>query len=279
MPREFQHAICNEIYGAIPFAEVCRDIRRIGYNGIEIAPFTLDRNPTAIAPARRREYRDIIASEGLRFAGLHWLLAAPASLHATTSDRATRERTWAHVAALIDLCADLGDRGVMVFGSPQQRCAAGGLEPADATRNFIDGLAGVALRAQERGVRILVEALPANQCDVVNTLAEAVAIVREIGGPGVRTMFDTHNAVDETEPHDILIERYFDLIEHVHINEMDGGRPGAGGYDFKPMLAALARCNYSGWLSLEAFDFTPGPEAVAEESLRFIESEIHKLAI
>ena len=76
---------------------------------------------------------------------------------------------------------------------------------------------------------------------MVQTLDEAAAIVREIGSPGVRTMFDTHNAVDEVEPHAALVDSYFDLIRHVHVNEMDGRHAGTGNYDFRPVLATLRR--------------------------------------
>jgi len=122
-----------------------------------------------------------------------------------------------------------------------------------------------------------VEALPKDQCDVVQTLDEAAAIVREISSPGVRTMFDTHNAVDEVEPHATLIDRYFDLIRHVHVNELDGRHCGTGSYDFKPVFQVLRRRGYAGWISLEAFDFTPGAERLANESLRHLESEIESL--
>jgi sugar phosphate isomerase/epimerase len=126
-------------------------------------------------------------------------------------------------------------------------------------------------------VTVLVEALPANQSNVVLTLEEAAAIVREISSPAVQTMFDVHNAVDETLPHAELVERYFDVIRHVHVNELDGRHCGAGDYDFKPVLEGLRRRNYAGWVSLEAFDFTPGAERLAAESLRHLESEIAKL--
>ena len=53
------------------------------------------------------------------------------------------------------------------------------------------------------------EALPHSQSDVVHTLEEAAGVVGQIGSPAVRTMFDSHNAEDETEPHDRLIERIF----------------------------------------------------------------------
>ncbi len=90
-------------------------------------------------------------------------------------------------------------------------------------------------------------------------------------------MFDTHNAIDESEPHPTLIDRHFDVIRHVHVNEMDGRHPGTGTYNFKPVLAALRKRNYTGWVSLEAFDFSAGADKIASDSLRHLESEIARL--
>jgi sugar phosphate isomerase/epimerase len=165
----------------------------------------------------------------------------------------------------------------MVFGSPNQRATTGGLTREQATRNFIDGLAAVAPQAENRGVKVLVEALPVAQSDVVQTLAEAVAIVTEISSPAIRAMFDVHNAIDERESHAALVERYFDFICHVHVNELDGRHCGAGNYDFKPVFEVLQRRGYTGWISLEAFDFTPGAELLANQSLRHLENQIGQL--
>ena len=252
-------------------------MRSAGYDGIEIAPFTLADDPARIPPAKRRETRDIISAEGLTFVGLHWLMVAPPGLHVTTPDRTLRERSWLHIRNLIDLCADLGPQGVMVFGSPMQRAATGGSTPEQARERFVEGLTAVAGHAAERGVRILVEALPKAQCDVVNTLEEAVGIVRRIGSPGVWTMFDTHNAVDETEPHWALVERYYEWIRHIHVNETDGKHCGAGDYDFAPLLGSLKKLNYGGWISLEAFDFSPGAETIARESIGHLQGLIERL--
>jgi sugar phosphate isomerase/epimerase len=60
----------------------------------------------------------------------------------------------------------------------------------------------------------------------------------------------------------------------VHVNELDGRRCGAGSYNFKPVLTVLQRRHYPGWVSLEAFDFSPGAETLANDSLRHLESEI-----
>jgi D-psicose/D-tagatose/L-ribulose 3-epimerase len=271
-----RHAICNEIFQNWSFADAAKFVRASGYTGLEIAPFTLAESPSRISAEQRAGYRDILKSEGLSFVGLHWLMVSPKGLHVTTPDRALRERSWQHIRDLIDLCADLGPDGVMVFGSPAQRSTVDGATVAEATARYVDGLVSVAPQAIERGVTILVEALPIGQANVVNTLGEAAAIVRQIGSPAIQTMFDTHNAVDEIEPHAALIEKYFDVIRHVHVNEMDGRHPGKGDYDFKPVLQALKRLCYRGWISLEAFDFSFGAESIARESIDYLNGEMAK---
>jgi D-psicose/D-tagatose/L-ribulose 3-epimerase len=134
-------------------------------------------------------------------------------------------------------------------------------------------------------VTILVEALPIEQSNVVNTLAHAALIVEAIGSPAIQTMFDTHNAVDEVEPHAALVEKYFNIIRHVHVNETDGKHPGSprgsqnglNVYDFKPILEVLDRLHYQGWVSLEAFDFSFGAERIARESIDYLNGEMAKL--
>jgi D-psicose/D-tagatose/L-ribulose 3-epimerase len=278
MSFTFRHAICNEAFDKWDFRDACKTMRKAGYTGIEIAPFTLAEDPATVSPAKRAEYKQIIADEGLAFVGLHWLMASPKGLHVTTPDTAVRDRSWFHVRNLIGLCADLGPNGVMVFGSPHQRTSTGGLTRQQATRNYVEGLVSVAPHAADRGVTILIEALPIGQSDVVQTVEEAVALVKEINSPAVRTMFDTHNAIDEIEPHAVLLDRYYDFIRHVHVNELDGRHCGQADYDFAPILEVLKRRNYAGWVSLEAFDFAPGGEAIANQSIRHLESVIARLA-
>ena len=275
--HDFRHAICNEAFEKYDFRDACRIIRSAGYTGIEIAPFTLAADPLDVSPAQRAEYRRIMSEEGLAFVGLHWLMVSPKPLHVTTADNALREESWRYVANLVDLCADLGPSGVMVFGSPKQRATTPGTTREEAKQRWMEGLARVAPHAESRGATILVEALPSSQCDVVNTLAEAVDLVDQIGSPAVRTMFDSHNSEDETENHAVLVERYFDYIRHIHVNEMDGRHCGTGDYNFLPIFDVLRRKRYLGWISLEAFDFTPGPETIARESLRYLESVIERV--
>lgn len=273
-----KHAICNEIYKDWKFNDACRSMKKAGYEGIEIAPFTLKENPAEVSATERAEYKRIMADAGLEFVGLHWLMVSPKGLHVTTPNAGLRAKSWEHIRSLIDLCADLGPNGLMVFGSPFQRSTVDGATREQATNHYVEGLASVAGHAEQHGVTILVEALPLAQSDVITTLAEAVSIVERINSAAVRTMFDTHNAADETEPHAALVDRYYGYIRHVHVNEMDGRHCGTADYDFAAIFDVLRRRGYNRWVSLEAFDFTPGAETIAVESIAHLNREWTKVA-
>jgi sugar phosphate isomerase/epimerase len=278
----FRLSVCNELFEQTPFAEQCREIKKAGWQGIEIAPFTLETDATTLPAPRRREVRDIIVSEGLEFVGLHWLTVGPTGLHVTTPDEAVRRRSWDYVRGLVDLCAALRandtDPCVMVFGSPNQRKTTGGLTSEQAKRNYVDGVRGIAGHLEELGVTLCVEALPIAQCDVILTLDEAVEVVRAIGSPAVQTMFDSHNAIDEAEPHAAIVQRHWSRIRHIHVNELDGSYPRPdGGYDFRPVLQVAKDRDFAGWVSMEVFDFAPGASKIVNESIQYLKGEIEQL--
>ena len=271
---KFKFSVCNETFQVPRFEDQCRMARAIGYEGIEIMPGTLSEDPGAIPSGRRAELRRIMRDNGVAFVGLHNLLTVPKGMQATTGDAAVRQRTWDLVRSLIDLGADLGPNTILVFGSGKQREALPGVPISDALARFRDGLASVAPHARERSVTILIEPLAPHLCNLVNRLEQAAALVRQIDSPAVRTMFDVHNTAAETLSAPELIRQYLPIIRHVHLNEMDGRRPGTGSYNFRELFQALQAGRYAGWCSLEVFNFLPGGEVVAREALQFLRSQI-----
>jgi sugar phosphate isomerase/epimerase len=278
----FRLSVCNELFEKTSFVEQCREIKKAGWQGIEIAPFTLETDATTLPAARRREVRDTIIAEGLEFVGLHWLTVGPKDLHVTTPDDEVRLRSWEYVRGLVDLCAGLRANdsapSVMVFGSPNQRKATGGLTSEQAKQNYIEGVRSIAKHLEERRVTFCVEALPIAQCDVILTLDEAVEVVRAIDSPAVQTMFDSHNAIDEAEPHAAIVQRHWNRIRHIHVNELDGSYPRPdGGYDFRPVLQVAKDRAFAGWVSMEVFDFTPGAVKIVNEAIQYLNGEIAQL--
>jgi D-psicose/D-tagatose/L-ribulose 3-epimerase len=266
----WRFAICSSTFARRSFAEACRISKRLGYAGIEIEPAHLGPDPASLTPAERRRVRDIMVAEGLACPAFHSLLRVPAGLHLTTPDAVVRTRAWEYFRRIVDLAADIAPDAVLVLGSSKQREALPGVSPRDAVARLKDGLAELAPHAAARGVVVLLEPLAPHLCNIVNTLDEAATIVREIDSAGVQTILDSHNTAAEKQPLDELIRLHVRHIRHVHLNEMDGRRPGLGDFPFAAMLASLAKHGYRGWLSVEIFDFKPDEETVARQSLEYL---------
>ena len=275
----FKYAMCNESMAELSWAEQCRIVSDAGYEGVEIAAFTLVKEGVQeISPPQRKEMVSVMKDTGLECVGLHWLLAPPPEgLHFTTPDTAVRRKTVAYLDTLIDFCGDLGG-SYMIFGSPKQRDTRG-ISIEQAKKYFAEGLAAVADHAQQRGIEILVEPLGKRTTDVINTLAEASELIKRINHPSIQMIFDFNNTVDETEPFDVLLRKYYKNIHHVHIQEMGGKHLGTGNAvnDYVKAFQTLKDMRYNRWISLEVFDFTPGGRTIATESMRTLKQIEGKL--
>jgi sugar phosphate isomerase/epimerase len=268
--RRFRWAICSETFQGMRFAEACAAAKRCGYDGIEVEPAHLGADPAALTPAERRAAREAMKAAGVAYVGIHNILKAPAGLHLAAPDAPLRSKSWDYFRRVIDLAADLGPKPVMVFGSSRQRNAVEGTTPTDAVERLVEGLSGVAAQAESRGVSILIEPLAPHLCNVINSLEEAVVVVRRVNSRAVRSMFDTHNTAAEKLPHAETIRKYLPHLGHVHLNEMDGRYPGAADFPFGEVLRALEAAKYKGWMSVEVFDFKPDGETVARRALEYL---------
>jgi D-psicose/D-tagatose/L-ribulose 3-epimerase len=277
-----RYAACNELVHDRPFAEACALIARHGYQGIELAPYSLADDPLQIPPARAREIRQTIWDAGLECVGLHWLLKAPLGLHITTPDIGVRRRSWDAVRSLVNFCREVGG-SLVVLGSGKQR-GTQGISRDAATAILRDELAGLAPHLAQSGVTVLLEPLQVQVTDVLNTLEEARGIIRELQCPRIASMLDFHNSQDEHQPWEELVATHADIIRHVHLNEVDGHHPSLVGRSDRARSAyaaafrALTETGYGGWISLETFHAAESPEAVLTETRAFLngmESALH----
>jgi len=259
-------ALCNEVIAPMPFPAQCEYAAKLGYDGLEIAPYTLSEEPHRMGSARVAAARAAAEDAGIAVTGLHWLLVKPAGLSISSKDQKTRERTIDVMLALIDTCAELGGK-YLVHGSPQQRRVEAGETRAAAMARAQESFAAVAERAQKAGVVYCIEALSAESTPLINTLEEAAQMVRQINSSSVRTMLDCSAAGRmEKEPLGALIERWVPkgVIAHVQVNDRNRRGPGQGEQRFAPLLRALTKHGYDGDLAVEPFDYVPdGPGAAA----------------
>ena len=256
-------ALCNEVLQPLPFARQCEVARTLGYDALEVAPFTVAESPEAMTEDDARALAGIAAEHGLSICGLHWLLVKPTGLSITTADAALHARTVGFMRHLCRLAAAMGAQ-YLVHGSPAQRAIAPGQAAADALARATDAWAQAGVAAQACGVTYCIEPLSRDQTPIVNTVAEAAAIVQALGNRHLRTMLDTSSAaLAETEPLPGLIARWMPTgcIAHVQINDPNRRAPGHGALRFAPivraLLAARVAGHYTGIVAVEPFDYQP----------------------
>lgn len=262
-------AICNETFLDWPFDKAAAFAAECGYAGIEIAPFTLATYATDIPPARRAEVRRQAEAAGLEVVGLHWLLAKTVGFHLTSPDAEVRRRTAEYFEALVELCADLGGR-IMVLGSPQQRNLLPGVtldQAADHAREVIEAFVPALERA---GVTLALEPLGPHETSFLVTADETVDLAAAIDSPNVRLHLDVKAMAAEAAPIPEVIRSHGAMLAHFHANDANRLGPGFGETDFVPIFAALREVGYDGWVSVEVFDYTPGPERLARESIAYL---------
>ena len=182
-------AICNEIFQGWKIDDVFTHCARLGYGAVEVSPFTLAPHVTDIPATERTRIREAAARAGIAISGIHWVLVQTEGMHLTSPDPATRARTARYFVDLVDFCADLGGE-VIVVGSPKQRSLADGVTPAQGWAWMAETFRPSIKRAEERGVTICLEPLPAEDTNFINTAEEAVRFAREQGSPRFKVILD-----------------------------------------------------------------------------------------
>ena len=272
-------ALCNEVIAALPFEQQCEFAAALGYDGLEVAPFTLGEDPHRIGAQQRTSIRNAARNAGVTITGLHWLLIKPAGLSITTDDKEVRRQTLDVMRRLIGLCADLDGR-VLVHGSPVQRRLPEGPDAAAARRRGEAAFAEIAEDAARAGVVYCIEPLSRHETNFINHVAEAAALVERVGSPALRTMIDCSAAgLTETEPVVALIERWLPtgLVAHIQVNDRNRRGPGQGEDRFAPVFATLKHLRYAGVVAVEPFEYVPDGTSAAAHAIGYIRGILEAL--
>lgn len=264
-----RYAICNETFEGWDHPRVCQTVAELGYQGLELAPFTFANRVTDIPADKRQEIRRQAEACGLQIIGLHWLLAKTEGFQLTSPDPAIRQRTAAYLVELARLCRDVGG-DLMVFGSPAQRRLPPGATKAQASDYALDTFQRAAPGIAECGVKVCLEPLSPPEADFLNTIAETLELAKRINHPNFTLHLDVKAMSTDDAPTPDLIRKYGAQAGHFHANDANRRGPGFGATDFVPIFQALKESGYAGWVSVEVFDYTPDPVTIARESIRYM---------
>jgi sugar phosphate isomerase/epimerase len=263
-------AICNEIYQGWKLEDTLAHAARLGYAGVEIAPFTLANAVTDISGSERQKIREAAARNKIEIAGIHWVLVKPEGLYINHTDRSIRDRTAQYFYDLVEFCADVGGK-VMVVGSPKQRNLLPGVSREQGWEWAAATFRKAVARAEERGVVICFEPLAPVETNFINTAAEALQFVQQVPSPSFKIILDVKAMSSESKPIPAIIRDSWPNFGHVHANDRNMKGPGFGDVDFKPVAAALKEVGYQGFVSVEVFKFEEGAAVIASKSIEYLQ--------
>jgi sugar phosphate isomerase/epimerase len=133
---------------------------------------------------------------------------------------------------------------LIVWGSGGARRVPEGFDPATARKQFINIARKVAVVAKEYHMKLALENLNSTETNFINTVDEALRVVKEVNHPNFRLCINIYHMLMENEGPAIIAQTKGYLV-HCDIAERDGRTaPGVHGQDFVPYLQALKSVGY-----------------------------------
>jgi sugar phosphate isomerase/epimerase len=261
-------SICNELFEHWEFKEILGFISDIGYDAIEVAPFTLCNSVVEVDRERRKRLREEMNSFGIKCSALHWLLVKPEGLHINHPDPLVRSRTADYLRELISFADDIDCR-TMVFGSPRQRSIQG-MERSQGWKLAQETFGACIGALEDRDVTIGLEPLRRDMTNFVNNAKEAAMFINEMGNDHIKLTLDVYAMTGEEDSPANTIREHGEILVHFHANDDNERGPGTGRSDYRQLKAALEDIGYVGYLSVEVFKYDPDPRTIAQGSLDYL---------
>lgn len=244
------------IVGDEPLEVSCARLRRCGYDGIEFAaePYSLD----------PEECIALMKQYGLDCRSLCGIFGEDRDL---TSGGKTGEKAVQYIKDSVDFAAKVGAGIIIVVPSPVGRTVKPeGIPIEKLTEQAVKNVRQAADYAEEKGIKLAVEAINRYETYFINTLSKGMEFIKAVDHPAVGIMADLfHMNIEEASIPDSLLMIREHLL-HVHIADNTREAAGMGHTDFKEVLRVLDRIGYKGSLTMEFMYRLADPYSAAEVS-------------
>ncbi len=227
--------------------------KTMGFDAVEIIPFDPDGFPAA-------KVRQAASDLGLE---INTGYGMPADKNIISPDVAVRRAGVELSKRLIDLSAEAGAR---VFGGVNY-CAwgylSGRMRTGDEWKWGIECYREIAEHALSEAPELTLAIEPINRFEshFINTSADALVFIREVGMPNVKVHLDTFHMIREEDNFCGAVHTVGKDLGYIHACENQRGIPGRGQVPWRDFFLSLRKVGYSGCVTIESFD--PNMEAIA----------------
>jgi D-psicose/D-tagatose/L-ribulose 3-epimerase len=250
-------------------------LREKGFDGFELPIF----EP---AKVNTEAIRGALAQNGLEGTVCAIL---PSDLNTISEDSEVRKRTREHLAATIEVTAELGSKLMAGPIYSPVGYLPGRRRTTEEWKWAVETFQSLEEVLAANDVMMAIEPLNRFETYFLNTASDAVRLCEEIGHSRIGVLLDTFHTNIEEKDVAGTFRAAGGRLRHVHACENDRGIPGTGHVDFPGIAQVLRELNYDGWITIESFGYThkelaaaaaiwrdlaPSPEAIAFEGIKYL---------
>ena len=141
---------------------------------------------------------------------------------------------------------------MVIWGSCGSRQLPEGFSRKKAKQQFISMARKISDRAKKYNIVLALESLNSTECNFINTLAEALEVVKAVDRKNFRLNADIYHMLMEGESPEVIVTTK-DYLVYSEIAEKEGRTPpGVNDEDFIPFLTALKEVGYEGNIMIES---------------------------
>ena len=249
-------------------------IKNLGCSGIELAPSIIWSEPINSSLEDREDFKNKITKEGLEITGFHALLFSHPELQLFKTAE-SREASIKYLFKLIELCHHLGGKQI-IFGSPRNRklhnkkysiCLDQAMEDFYKISEF----------SKKYNIFFCIEPLGPDETDFIKSVDEGGIIVNKVNHKYFKLHLDTKALFATKENPNDIINKYKNIIQHVHIGDEGLKEPGSINSGHKEIGMALNKINYSNYLSIEMRKPEHDVQKILTRSILFVKDNYKNL--
>lgn len=233
---------------AADYLKYVKKVSRLGFDVLELAAGSLP----GMTAAQRKDISAAARDAGIE---LTYCIGIGPEYDMASLDAAVRARGVEYAKRLLDCVSEMGGAliGGIIYSCWPAEMNFRITDKRPWWDNSVKGVKEVAKTAEDLGISYCLEVVNRFEQFLLNTAAEGVQFVNEVGSPAVKLLLDSfHMNIEEDNLFDALVSAG-DCIGHFHIGETNRRVPGRGRMPWDELLSGLKAANYQGRIVMEPF--------------------------